>query len=218
MSTESSLRSYDHVAGFYDVMSDVYSFGQIRAAKLDQVRFMKQGDRVLFVGCGSGVDVLAAVRLGCDVTAVDTSSKMIAKLRHRLERKSLSATLVCDRYQNIDSGPFDVVCSNFFMNCFPHETMETMLREQTALVQDGGKMMIADVAPPAGNVFSRTANRVYLHGAMLPFWMMGLVHWHPNHNYVETLNRLGWEAEVANSFRMLRLGPVAFRNIVATRH
>ncbi len=215
MSAGKSLKSYDHVAGFYDLMSDVYSFGQIKAAKKDQLKHLQSGVEVLFVGCGGGLDVVAAARHGCVVTAVDTSQKMIDKLERRLKAESLQANLICDYFQEIPQRQFAAVCPNFFLNCFPHEQMLQLLTQLLRFVQPGGTLMIADVAPPDGNILSRATNRLYLHGAMLPFWLMGLVHWHPNHDYVQALKDLGWETTSIRNFRMMKLGPVVFRNIVA---
>jgi ubiquinone/menaquinone biosynthesis C-methylase UbiE len=212
------LASYDAVAGFYDILSQVWSLGRIRAAKLDQLSFLKAGQDVLYIGCGSGTDVLAAAAHGCNVTAVDTSRKMLERLRARLDREGLSARLIDRPIDEMPPGEtFDAVCANFFLNLFPEPAMRQHLAAAAQRVRPNGMLMIADVAPPAGALPSRVANQVYLYGAMLPFWVAGLVHWHPNHNYLAALEALGWRPVHIRPFRMPPGGPVMYRNIVARR-
>jgi ubiquinone/menaquinone biosynthesis C-methylase UbiE len=215
---DARLASYDSLASVYDLLGDVYSGGGIRAVKRDQVNHLQPGASVLFVGCGAGQEVVAAARKGCQVTALDASPGMIDVLENRLKKADLSANLIADCVENIGKANlYDVVCANFFLNCFVEKTMLGFLTSTATLVRPGGQLMIADVAPPAGNIISRAVNRLYLHSAMFPFWLLGMVQWHPNHDYIASLRDMGWDAKPTCSVRMLGVGPVIFRNLVATR-
>jgi ubiquinone/menaquinone biosynthesis C-methylase UbiE len=212
------LASYDRIAPVYDLLSEVWSLGRIRAARLDQLNWLEPGEAVLFCGCGSGTEAIAAARQGCRVTAVDLSSGMIDRLRRGLQRADVSATVVHGRAEDIPAEPkFDAVCANFFLNIFPDSDMRSMLAHLGERVTPGGRLMIADVAPPQGSSAARLANRIYLHGAMLPFWAMRLLHWHANHDYAEALRSLGWKIATVQPFRVPPLGPVMYQNLVAVR-
>src|SRR5262245_46786191 len=66
-----TTNNYDRVASLYDILSHVYSGGQIRACKAAQLTHIKPTDRVLYAGVGGGEDALEAARLGASVTVVD---------------------------------------------------------------------------------------------------------------------------------------------------
>ncbi len=212
------LANYDRVAGVYDLLSGAWSLGKIRAAKLDQINWLEPDQAVLFAGCGSGAEVEAAARHGCHVTAVDTSKKMLEQLQRRLDRAGCEGRLIHDRVENLPVEPlYDVACANFFLNCFPAPRMRELLEQIAAKVRPGGRLMIADVAPPDGNVLARLLNRAYLRSARFPFWVTGLVHWHADHDYIQTLGELGWSVDAVRTFRVPPPGPVMYRNLVATR-
>ncbi len=160
---------------------------------------------------------------GCQVTAVDTSAKMIAKLAHRLARERLHGNLFCGRFQDLKSTAgfephdFDAVAGNFFFNCFRDSVMRGLLTQAVDYVRPGGRFLIADVAPPAGSWTSRWVNRFYLHAAMLPFWLLGMMDWHENHDYVPVLKELGFTLESTTEFKFAQVGPVVFRNLCARR-
>ena len=219
----SSVGSYDFVATFYEQMSTLFSLGQIQASKRHQYDFWQAGEHVLFLGCGCGREVAAAAELGCHVTAVDRSQKMLDKLARRLEKRQpneqrVSTSLICSEIESLPDQPqYDTVVANYFLNCFTEEAMVPLMQKAWRLLKTGGKFMIADVAPPTGGWLARCVNQVYLHSAMLPFWMLGLVQWHRNHDYVPLLENLGSEVKSVARFRLAFVGPVVFRSIVGVK-
>lgn len=212
------IASYDRVAGFYDFLSGLYSVGGISDVKRNQISLMAPGESVLFAGCGSGREVVEAATRGCKVTAVDVSEKMIELLRSRLERVGKSACLYAGM---LDSWPsketFETVSANFFLNVFSEANLGKILPQLLARVRPGGRLMIADVVAPNGNLLFRTLNRIYLHGAMIPFALAGMVEWHPNHDYAAILECEGWSCRSTRLVRMLKIGPVIFQNLECRR-
>ena len=75
MPSNSARRSYNIVASFYETSSRWYSFGQIGASKAWQIQHLEMGDRVLYVGAGTGEDALLAARMGAVVTCVDPPTR-----------------------------------------------------------------------------------------------------------------------------------------------
>ncbi len=210
--------SYDRVARFYDILSGVYSVGGIRDVTHNQISLLTPGEKVLFAGCGGGSEVVAAAARGCEVTAIDASSEMIELLRSRLVRAGQTARLNAVMLEEwISDELYDTVCANFFLNVFSAATLRGILSLVLARVRPGGRLMIADVAAPNGNVLYRTLNRVYLHGAMIPFALAGLVEWHANHDYPAILEKEGWSCRCTRKVRMLGWGPVIFQNLECRR-
>jgi SAM-dependent methyltransferase len=56
---------------------------------------LRPGDRILLVGCGAGRDLLALREQGYDVTGLDHAPEIIELARRHLERRGMTAPLVC---------------------------------------------------------------------------------------------------------------------------
>ena len=70
------------------------------------------GERVLEIGCGSGVVSVHCAAEGCDVTAGDVNPKAVDLTRKNLEANGLSAEVVeTDVYSGVD-GTFDTIVFN----------------------------------------------------------------------------------------------------------
>ncbi len=213
-----NVRSYDRVAWFYEQTSRLYSTNQIRKSKSAQVRFIKPDDRVLYLGVGAGEDAIMAAKRQARVTCIDVSRRMLARLRRRLSRKGLRTELICDDARRHDRvGYYDVVATNYFLNCFHAEQMCSMMGQAASFCRPGGYYMIADVALPQGHWISRSFNVVYLKFAMTLFWTLGLVPWHNNYDYVALLDQVGVDFRHVEYFRFCQRGPVLFQNIVGQR-
>ena len=210
--------NYNKVAWFYEFSSRVYSLGQIHRSKQVQAELMQPGQRVLYLGVGSGEDALLAAQAGAEVTCIDLSSSMIKRARRKLERAGLQAEwIVGDVFDYQPERSFDIVAMNYFLNCFSEPRMVDMLRRGAAMVKPFGQLMIADVAHPQGNLLYRAFNQAYLKAAMFSYWALGLVQWHENFDYVSYLEQAGLTHEQTRHFRLLGAGPVVFQNIVARR-
>lgn len=70
------------------------------------------GERVLEVGCGSGVVSIHCARNGCDVTAVDVNPRAVELARRNAEANGLRFPIAeSDVYENVD-GTFDTIVFN----------------------------------------------------------------------------------------------------------
>ncbi len=104
--TDVASRNYDRVARVYEELSRLYSFGLIRRAKEYRAcAILQPGDRVLYLGAGSGDDAVRAAARGAMVTAIDLSAAMIDRLR----RPARGEGTVCEpprgRRARARSGP-----------------------------------------------------------------------------------------------------------------
>ena len=211
-------RRYDRAAKFYEWSAEVYSTGQIRASKKYQKSFIRSGDRVLFVGAGAGEDAMMAARMGARVTCVDISRKMLEQLRRKMNEEGVELELVCADAMALDGfGQFDVVAANYFLNVFRRQKMQEMLNHTARLVRPGGYYLIADVALPQGNLFSRAFNLLYLKAAMGGACLLGLVPWHENYDYPAFFEEAGLELNEVQHFRFAKVGPVLFQCLVGQK-
>ena len=212
------LRSYDAVAGGYELASRLFSGGKIPASKNAQLSHIAAGDAVLYLGVGAGEDAVPACEKGAAVTCIDLSAGMIDRLRRKLAGKGLEAELIVgDAFAHDRPGHYDAVAANYFLNVFKPEGMRAMLRHCVSLTKPGGKILIADVSPPRGNVAARAFNRVYAKSAMVPFWLLRLVPWHANYDYAAECRAAGLEVLEEIPFRFAKVGPVTFHTVVARK-
>lgn len=206
-------RNYDAVASIYEAVAHLYSFGLIRRAKIAQLPYLTAGDRVLYLGAGSGEDAIAAARAGASVTAIDLSSRMIERLRRRLQRKGETAELIAGDALALRPAPlFDVVCGNYFFNVFGSNDMPVVLARAASYLRPGGLLMIADMAPPAGLLGPLAW--FYLKFGLTFFWLLGLASQHPIYNYRAEAARLGFEEVAVHDHRLLGIGPALYRTSI----
>jgi SAM-dependent methyltransferase len=108
----------------------------------------REGEAVLDIGCGAGVDVfMAALMVGPTGRAVgiDMVPEMIEKARQNLEETRLpNVTLELGTADGLPfpDGGFDVVISNGVFNLIPDK--RSALREVLRVLKPGGRLQIAD--------------------------------------------------------------------------
>ncbi len=211
-------KNYDRAAWFYEASAQLFSGGKIRSSKKYGVSQMQPGDRVAFLGVGTGDEALLAARKGVRVTCIDISAAMLERLQRRLERENLQAEIIVqDAFEHRRTAHYDAVAANYFLNVFREPEMVRMMQHAASLVRPGGKFMIADVALPQGNIISRAFNWCYLRTAMATFWTLGLVPWHRNYDYAAHFGSAGLAVDHTRYFRFLDYGPIVFQTIVGVR-
>lgn len=218
MTPSRPLRNYDLVAGVYDLGSHLYSGGAIGASKRAQLEHVVAGERVLYLGAGSGEDAVGACERGALVTAVDTSPQMLARLRAALDARGVDAELILgDALGLRRPGFYDAVAANYFLNLFEPTAMRTALRQAAALTKPGGQLWIADLAPPRGGAVGRAVNHLYSKAAMAVFRSLRLCAWHPNYDYAAECRALGLTIERETLWRPCGCGPALFTTVIARK-
>jgi demethylphylloquinol methyltransferase len=217
--SETESRNYDRVSSKYDRTIAVATGGQNLATRLAQLDEMKAGDRVLYIGVGSGEDALEAARSGVQVTCLDLSAAMIEQGRARFAEAQLPGEFVCaDMMHYVPEEPFDVVTCNFFLNIFTRPVMEQVLARAADFVRPGGKLLIADFAPPQGSLLLRGLHRVFYRASNVIYWTVGLCPLHSIYVYADYYSRLGLELHSTRRFRLFRKGPWVFQTSTAIKN
>jgi ubiquinone/menaquinone biosynthesis C-methylase UbiE len=210
--------NYNRVAWIYEALGYIYSGRQIYAAKVSQVAEMRPRDKVLYVGVGPGDDALLAARHKAEVTCIDLAPGMLRQAAARMSRERLRAEFICgDVMQHQRVGYYDVVVVNFFLNVFSEPAMRQMLAYLATLARPGGKLLISDFMAPQGNVASRFAQSVYWGVTNLFYYLLSLSAWHPIYDYPQYFDGADLEFQAIKRFRPLKISPVGFSAITATR-
>lgn len=112
----------------------------------DQIR---EGDTVVDVGSGSGVDVLTAARRTGPtgrVFGVDMTAAMIAKAEANVRKAGTPHVQILEGRADdlpLDAGSADVVTSNGVLNLVPDKAQA--FREIYRILRSGGRIQIADI-------------------------------------------------------------------------
>lgn len=214
---------YDRVAWCYEWIAELYSFGAIARAKAAQTKALRPGQRVLYVGVGAGEDAVLAAERGASLTCLDLSGAMLARLSARLDARSLQAELIeGDVFDYAPGVTYDVVVANFVLNVFSEATVAALLKHLATLLAPGGKILIADFAPPSESAGRRALYAAYYRPINWAAWSLRLCELHPIYNYPDYFEAAGLVLASRSPFALWRGGemgggPTFYENLVAVR-
>lgn len=166
---------YTHGARFYDVLSGewpVYRIG--RRVGIDALR-LRPGNRVLDVGCGTGLNfplLLATVGTAGSVVGVDASPAMLARACARVRRAgwgNVSLRLADAAQLRTALGPdpgFDAVLFTYALSIMPD--WRDVWEQAWEALRPGGRAAVVDLTLPRGR------GRVFALPARLACWTGGV--------------------------------------------
>ncbi len=111
-------------------------------------RFVKVEDRILVVGCGTGRDLIALLKLGYRAEGLDVGPRAVALAHRMLEKEGLSAELYTGPIEAIALlGNYDVFTFSWF--CYAYipqaDTRIGVLCKVKAHLNPGGRVLISYV-------------------------------------------------------------------------
>ena len=109
-------------------------------------RFLKPEDRILLIGCGTGRDLIALLKLGYRVEGLDVAPRAIALARRMLETEGLSADLYTGPIEAVAlPASFDAFIFSWFCYCYipQADTRIGVLRKVKACLNPGGRVLIS---------------------------------------------------------------------------
>ncbi|MGE3508190.1 MAG: class I SAM-dependent methyltransferase [Vicinamibacterales bacterium] len=136
----------DFVNGVYDKLAKVYDFtfgptlhpGRVQAIQRMGIR---QGDRILEVGVGTGINASLYPR-DCAVTGIDLSSSMLEKAHERIARKGIKNVRLLEMdaaNMTIADSSFDIVYAPYLISVVPDPV--AVAREMGRVCRTGGRII-----------------------------------------------------------------------------
>jgi 2-polyprenyl-3-methyl-5-hydroxy-6-metoxy-1,4-benzoquinol methylase len=141
----SAARAYDAIAAKYDalVAGDAW---MRRALHAHYARVFRPGDRVLDIGCGTGIDAVFLAGRGIRVVGIDASARMIDQARERVRRAGVEArvglrVLAASELGRLDVPKFEGAISAFaaLSTVADLESLAAALAER---VHPGGRVVV----------------------------------------------------------------------------
>jgi len=145
---------FDAVAATYDDTFTSSSIGNAQRGAVwrELTKAFHAGDRVLEIGCGTGVDACYLAEHGVEVLASDPSPQMIDVASRRVRHGQLQSLvhtkiLSADEISNLPADdPFDGAFSNFgALNCVAD--LKSVARELARLLRPGASVLLCWMGP-----------------------------------------------------------------------
>jgi len=154
---------FDRIAGRYQLMNALMTFGRDRAWRRDVVRAagLPAGARLLDLASGTGDIALEALRLvaGVRVTAADFSLEMMRVGRRRPGGDRIVWCAADALALPFTDASFDAVTSGYLLRNVSDRV--GAFREQARVVRPGGRVVCLDTSPPPATPL-RPLVRLYL--------------------------------------------------------
>lgn len=145
---------FDAVAACYDETFTMSKVGQAQRAPVwkELSKTFQSGDRVLDIGCGTGIDACFLAQRGVRVVACDSSAQMIAVTIRRIaesghEELVQPRVLPAENLATLTDGDlFDGAFSNFgALNCV--EDLRGLARDLAKLLRPGATALLCWMGP-----------------------------------------------------------------------
>jgi len=163
--------SFDRLAPHYEWMERGLAGQKLQRARTVWLDALEGRARILSVGEGHGRFAAACVARfpEAKLTCMDASGGMLRQARRRLGAHAARVQwLVGDVLAGEPAGPFDAIVTCFFLDCFPPDTLPTVVARLAQATAPGAPWLVADFALPSRGPARLRAAAV--HGLMYAFF------------------------------------------------
>jgi phosphatidylethanolamine/phosphatidyl-N-methylethanolamine N-methyltransferase len=127
---------------FYDQIFNSGPFLRARRKVFSEIQFTK-GDKILFVGVGTGVDLLLVPHEKLDITAIDYSQDMLTKAVEKFPNSDTIQFLRMDAQSiSFPDETYDYVIASLILSVVPN--YQEAYKEMMRVTKANGKIIIFD--------------------------------------------------------------------------
>lgn len=159
MSTYVLMRILESAPHRYDLGMRLLTLGGVGRAYDRLAARVRDGQRVLDVGCGTGALALRMARRGARVKAIDVSAEMLELASRRAREDGLGervawAEMGVAELDREAAGTYDIVTSGLCLSELSDDEISFTLRQARRILVPGGLLLVADEVTPR-SVFVR---------------------------------------------------------------
>jgi ubiquinone/menaquinone biosynthesis C-methylase UbiE len=150
------MRSYDAIAGAYDMLAGIFIGKALRDAQIYLVQYIPAGAKILIVGGGTGWILEEITRIhyrGLQIDYLDISANMIAKARKRDIGQNEVRFIHQSAVGDFEGDNYDVILTPFFFDNFTEATMHRIFNILHQKLQQNGRWLYVDFQETGENKF-----------------------------------------------------------------
>jgi ubiquinone/menaquinone biosynthesis C-methylase UbiE/NAD-dependent dihydropyrimidine dehydrogenase PreA subunit len=143
----------------YDKGINLLSLGQAdRTIDTIVSSYIREGMKILDIGCGTGTLAIKAAEKGAEVVGIDISGEMLSVAGEKVHAQGLEEAVelvnigVLEMDDRFDEGSFDCVVSTLVFSELSRDERAFALRECRRILKDDGTLVIADETRPGDSV------------------------------------------------------------------
>ena len=146
--------NFDHVARVYRLLESAVFGNALQRARVRWLDGLEKPRRALVIGEGDGrfLSELTRAYPALEIDCIEASAGMIELAQRRLRSAVSDASSVRFFQEDIRNwtpgGPYDLVVTHFFLDCFDESELEEIVRKIAATLSPGGVWLLADFAMP----------------------------------------------------------------------
>jgi ubiquinone/menaquinone biosynthesis C-methylase UbiE len=134
---------------YYDRWMSLITGGQDRRVRDAALSYIRPGEQVLDVGCGTGTLAIKAAQKGAQVIGIDQSPAMLKLAREKAQASGVEIDFRLAQAQSLDlDEKFDVVTATFTLSEISPDEAQMVVADLAEHLKPGGKMIVADEARP----------------------------------------------------------------------
>ena len=189
----------------YELTGNLYSLGRIPKCKSAMLKHLKPNDSLLVAGVGHGTEAIEASKLGAQVTAVDLSETMLKQFRKRIARENPPGEIriIHDDIFNVkDTGQYDMVIANFFLNVFSRTRVVEVANHLGSLVKPGGYFVVGEFVLPVDKGWRGILQRINWYIAITIYSSTTEAVFHPVWDYPALVEGSGCKIQEIEYFKI----------------
>jgi len=149
MSTYILMKILESAPSRYDTGIRLLTLGRLDKAYDHLTSQIKNGDRILDLGCGTGALALRAAQKGAKVKAIDINPRMLEIAQTRAKKANLTqkiefAEMGVIELDKEEAASFDVVMSGLCFSELTEDELKFTLKEIRKILKPGGFLLVAD--------------------------------------------------------------------------
>lgn len=144
--------AYETLTPLYDYFTELLGFGKDFQKKVLQIADLKEDEKVLDVGMGTGVLMIEAIKQHptIKITGLDPDKKIIDIAESKLNKLGMEAELAKGFAQSMpfENDSFDVAISTLVFHHIPTQAKKVAIKEIYRVLNERGRFILADFGKP----------------------------------------------------------------------